>query len=392
MSTPTTTGGRQRMRRAIAFFAASTMALSGAVVAATPSTADESVSVGGLPDGGTVLIQTGFGDRTGRVTTTIKDKEGTSLAPIVQTVRNNTCDRLSAGPVAITANRKACFKNKGFGVNRGLDGVAAYPRSKYRQFLNPNTKRGEKLSISLTDEATVDGRELVFLGPISLDIEAVRVGRGSDMRLTAYRDGKVVQSTAINLAPRIVRFPPNYRVSTTLTEAADRIELTALRRTRFQLEGDTNGKQGSSFTLAQITDVVQCDGAPVTLDNGASLTVGGQGCSNEPIVFEVDDDGDVLLLKEPSEAEYTLRYPFTTTRDPLARVLVDYDVDGSAPFRDVLSCRGSTDDPALVGDPNPDTAVIDGFCEAARTTSRADGVWTVDVTLFGVNDPKFRFR
>jgi hypothetical protein len=383
------------MRRTIAMLSVPALVAGGLLLTAGPSVAESPpVAVGGLPDGGTVTIQTGFSGGAGRVTTVLKDASGNDQEPVVQNVANNTCDALSAGPVVLAASGAACYRNLGFGVDPGRDGLAWF-----QEFLNPNTKAGETLSISAPDSAEGSNRDYVFFGAVSLDIEALRTGEGADLQITTYLGDQLLETKQLDLTDPVLSWPPNYRVGTTLTQAADRVELTALGDTRFQLEGDTNGKQGSTFQLAQITGVVPCDGGTQTLPNGARLTVnGGADCTDEPIVFEVNEAGELLLLKEPSDAEYTLVAPFVTGGDPLARVEVDYDVGGPADYGPVGDCKGSTTAPALAEDANTLTGTApvpepdwDGFCEAGRTTTLENDEWTVEVILFGVNDPKFRF-
>lgn len=376
------------MRRVAAILTVPAVVAAAVLLTAGPSTAVD-VSMGGLPDGGSVTIQTGFSSGAGRITTVLTDESGAEQPPVVQQVADDTCDALGPGPVAITASGQACYRSLGFGVDPGRDGLAWYER-----FLDPNVKAGETLSLSMTDD------RYVFLGKVSLDIEAVRLGEGDDVQLTSYLGDQVVETLTLDLTNRVVRQPPNYRVDTQLTKGADRLELTALGSTRFQLEGDTSNRRGSTFALARVTDVVPCQGGKVTLENGATLVVdGGEGCTDEPIVFAVDEAGDVVLRKEISDAKYRLTLPFTTGDDPLARVQVDYDVDGPAPYVRVNDCDGSTAAPALAADENTLTgsapvpqAEWDGFCEAGRSTTLRDDQWTVVVTLFGANDPKFRFR
>ena len=384
------------MRRTIALLSVPALVAAGALLTAGSSVAQTPpVSLGGLPAGGTVTIQTGFSGGAATVTTVLKDEAGANQAPVVQDVANNSCDALSSGPIAITASGEACYRNLGFGVDRGRQGLPWF-----QNFLNPNIAAGETLTISAPDLGTDSTRDYLFFGAVSLDIEALRTGEGPDILLTTYLGETLLETKPLDLTERVVNWPPNYRVDTTLTRAADRIVLTALENTRFQLEGDTDNQLGSTFALAQVTDVLPCEGGTQSLPNGASLTVnGGEGCTDEPIVFDVNDEGELLLLKEPSEAEYTLVVPFGTgdEDDPLARVEVDYDVDGPAGFVLVGDCVGSTEDPALGEDANTlttaaDPSEWDGFCEAGRTTVLLDDEWTVTVTLFGVNDPKFRFR
>ncbi|MGB9374371.1 MAG: hypothetical protein WCA82_09445 [Jiangellales bacterium] len=377
------------MRRTIALLSVPALVAGGMLFTAGPSTAQNGVDLGGLPDGGTVTIQTGFPGGAGKVTTVLKDAAGDDRAPVVQDVSSNSCDALSDGLVEITASGEACYGNLGFGVDPGREGLPWF-----QNFLNPNIEAGETLTISAPDLGSDAPRDYLFFGDVSLDIEALRTGGGPDIQLTTYLGESLLETQSLDLTERVLNWPPNYRVGATLTRAADRIELTALGNTRFQLEGDTDNKLGSTFDLAQVTDVLDCEGGSQTLPNGAVLTVnGGDGCTDEPIVFDVNADGDLLLLKEPSEAEYTLVVPFvpSDTNDPLARVQIDYDAIGED-FVDVLDCTGSTDDPALAADANPATPIVDGFCEAGRTTTLNEGAWTVQVKLFGVNDPKFRYR
>lgn len=364
--------------------ATSVLSLVGAslVLTSGPGVADPGVDLGGLPPGGTVTIQTGLSGGAGQVVSILKDQNGVDQPAVVQRVANNSCDALETGPLSISAlEGQACYGNRGFGVDPGREGGP--------WFLNPNTSSNEKLVVALNEAG------YVFLGDVSLDIEAV--GSAPEVAVTTKLSGDVVESFSVPLVNRVVRWPPNYRESVTLTQGADTIEFTAVGDTLFQLEGDSNNRQGSALPLRRATDVVPCDGGTVNLANGATLTVnGGPDCVDEPIVFEVNDDGEVLLLKEPSDAEYDLRLPFRDGDDPLARVEIDYDSDGPSPYQDVNFCD-DTASPALRMDENPltpDTGVEswDGFCEAGRSYEIVAGEFLVTVDLFGVNDPRFRFR
>lgn len=371
------------MRRMIATLSVASLVGAGAVLAASPGSAVPEVDLGGLPDVGTVTIQSGLPGGIGLVTTVIDGVEST------QEVSNNSCDALEPGPVEVVGSGEssACFRNLGFGVNPGRDGLPWY-----LNFLNPNTRAGEQLEVSINAD------NAFFLGEVSLDIEAISTSSADPaIQLTTFLGDAAQETLDVPLSNRVVNWPPNYRETVTLAKPADTISFTALGDTRFQLEGDTNNRQGSTFNVVRATNVVECGGASVGLENGASLSVGGDGCTDEPVVFEINEDGEVLLLKEPSEAEYTLSLPFEDNDDPLARVEIDYDNDGSSEYQNVNFCGGSTASPVLARDENPltpatDASEWDGFCEAGRSYTIENGVFKVVVKLFGVNDPKFRFR
>lgn len=383
------------MRRTIALLSVPVLVAGGAVLTAGSSVATTTpVNVGGLPDGGTVTIQTGFPGGAGQVTTVLKDASGEDQAPVVQDVANNTCDTLSAGPVAITASGEACYGNLGFGVDRGRDGLPWF-----QNFLNPNVKADETLTISAPDLGPDAVRDYLFFGSVSLDLEALRTGAGPDIQLTTYLAGQPLETKQLDLTERVVNWPPNYRVDTTLTQAADRIELTALGDTRFQLEGDTDNRAGSTFALAQANNTAFCGDAEGLSASGsggnvssATLTAGGDECTNEPVVFEIETDEEgnavIALLKEPSNTEYTLEVVFTDDESPLKPIQVNYVDASDTGYEDVAQCDGTTADPAL-----PDGQAA-GFCETTRTTeitANADK-FEVTATLFGKNDPRFRYR
>lgn len=365
------------MRRFIAVLSAVALLVGGLLVTATTSSAQPVVTLGGLPSAGDITIKTGFSGGAGQVIYT--DAQGGTA---VQGVANNTCDALEDGALVLSADGGACFRNLGFGVAPGRDGLPWF-----QGFLNPNTKAGEVLELSLSLPDTL------FLGEVSLDIEAVRTGEGDDVALTAYLGDEAVQTIGFDLVDTVVSWPPNYRVSGEITAAADRIELTALGDTRFQLEGDTNNQQGSTFSLARVTDVIPCDGGTAEA-GGATLTIlGGEGCTDEPVVFERDGNG-ISLLKGPSDAEFSLTAPWI---DPSADAAypgrttqIDYFDDRG--FNNMVFCDVSGGSPGLPGDQIPSTPEVDGWCIADRDvpTDNGDGTFTTVETLYGKGDPRMR--
>ena len=369
------------MRRAIALLSVPLLVAGGVLVSAMPSTASGTeVNVGGLPDAGIVTIQTGFSGGLGKVTTVLEGKGST-----VQEVSNGTCDALDSGPVDITAagEDRACFRNLGFGVNPGRDGLPWW-----QGFLNPNTKSGEQLTVSITAE------DVLFRGDVSLDIEAISTSSAAPaIELTTSLNGVTLEVIDVPLVNRVVNWPPNYREAVSLAKAADSITFTAVDDTRFQLEGDTDGKKGSSFELARVTDVVSCDGGTAEVD-GATLTVnGGDGCTDEPVVFEREGN-EISLLKDPSDADFTIvvdwNDPSGTAAYPGRATQIDY-FDGVG-FQNMVFCDVSGEAPALPGDQILSTEPIDGWCIADREipTDNGDGTFTTTEILYGKGDPRMR--
>jgi len=372
----------RRLARPLAFAAGAALAVGSAVVLTAPTAVGgTTVLTGGLPSGGTVTIQTNFSGGSGKITTVLKDGNGADQSAVVQTVTNNTCDALTAGPVAITQSggTKACYGNLGFGVDPGLEGL-----SFLQGFLNPNTDSSEMLSIGLTEGAG----SVVFLGPVSLDIEAVNPQTGSDLTVTTFFEGQQVASFDVELGTKVLSSPPNYRVEFDLDQPADRIAITPKGTTRFQLEGDTNNRQGSTFTLAQFTQVVECE-EPVTVD-GATLTLGGDGCTAEPVVF-TRDGNSIDVLKNPSDATFLLEVNSWLPEPaayPVPVTTIDY-FDGAG-VQDMVVCAGTTSAPGLPGDQIPSTDAVDGWCVAGQSFELVgDGEMQVTETLYGQGDPRF---
>lgn len=366
------------MRRFLAALSAVALVVAGLVASAGASSANgTSIALGGLPSAGDITITTGLGGGAGEVTYT--DAGGTTA---VQTVSNNSCDALTAGALVLSADGGACFRNLGFGVERGREGLPWW-----QGFLNPNTDADEVLELSLTLP------DVLFLGEVSLDIEAVRTGDGDDVKLTAFRGDDAVQTIEFDLTDPVVSWPPNYRAEGEITAAANRLELTALGDTRFQLEGDTNNREGSRFALARITEVIDCDGGTAEA-GGATLTLmGGDDCTDEPVVFERDGN-EISLLKSPSDAEFMIEAPWTDSSADAAypgrATQIDYfDERG---FNDMVFCDLSGGTPALPIDQIPSTPEDDGWCIADRAvpTDNGDGTFTTVETLYGKGDPRMR--
>jgi len=377
----------RRLARPLAFAAGAALAVGSAVVLTAPTAVGgTTVLTGGLPPGGTVTIQTNFSGGSGKITTVLKDGNGADQQPVVQTVTSNTCDALTAGPVAITQSggTKACYGNLGFGVDPGLEGL-----SFLQGFLNPNTDSSEMLSIGLTEGAG----SVVFLGPVSLDIEAVNPQTGLDLTVTTFFEGQQVASFDVELGTKVLSSPPNYRVEFDLDQPADRIAITPKGTTRFQLEGDTNNRQGSTFTLAQFTQVVECE-EPVTVD-GATLTLGGDGCTAEPVVF-TRDGNSIDVLKNPSDATFLLEvnsWPPEPAAYPVPPTTIDYTpLDGIDNSQPMGVCAGTTSSPSLPPDfvdviPG---GIVDGWCVAGQSFELVgDGKMQVTETLYGQGDPRF---
>jgi hypothetical protein len=375
------------MRRLFAVAAASALAVGGALALTTPTASGNVVETGGLPAGGTVTIQTGLPGGSGSVTTVL-----TSGSTLEQTVSNNTCDSLTAGPIAISpggSGTTACYGNLGFGVDPGREGLPLW-----QNFLNPNTESGEVLSIALTPEAG----EVVFLGDVSLDIEAVRPVPGDDLQVTTYLKGEEVDSFGVPLGSPVLSWPPNYRVGFALENAADRVDITAIGSTRFQLEGDTNNRQGSTFTLAQATDVVPCGTTELASEGGdATLTVTtGESCQGGEAVVFTRDGNEIAVLKEPSDATFLLEITDwlpEAAAYPVPATLIDYSpLDGVDNAEPMVVCGGTTADPSLPADfvdviPG---GLVDGWCVAGQSfTLVDDGVMQVAETLYGQGDPRF---
>jgi hypothetical protein len=383
----------RRLARPLAVVAGAALAVGTAVVLTAPTAVGGTdVQTGGLPPGGTVTLQTNLSGGSGKITSVLKNADGMDQDAVFQTVASNTCDAVSAGPVSITqqGGTSVCYNNLGFGVDRGLEGL-----SFLQGFLNPNTDGTETLSIGLSPNAGV-----VFLGPVSLDIEAVNPQAGTDLTVTTFLKDVQVATFDVELGTRVVNSPPNYRVGFDLANAADRIAITPKLNTRFQLEGDTNNRQGSTFTLARVTDVLPCGTTEVTPDGAdATLTVTtGEACAGGEAVSFTRDGNTIKVLKEPSDATFTLEITSWLPENaayPVPATVIDYTpldgVDDSAPM---VVCAGTTGSPSL---PQgfPDVipgGIVDGWCVAGQSFELVGGdpaQMQVTETLYGQGDPAF---
>lgn len=370
------------MRRVLAAVSAVAIAVGGAIAFAGPSTAQNQVGVGGLEDKGTITLRTGLSSSSNKIE--YKDADGNAVG--TQAIIAGCPASVEAGALTITASPGSlCFGNLGFGVGPG--GSPFY--------LNPNVTAGESLTLSLSGPAG-DFEITSF----SLDIEASNLNSGQpDIEVTAKRDGTAVETFTIDLTQRVPGvLLPNYRVDQPLVSPADELVLTALGTTRFQLEGDTSNT-GSIFTLTDITDVVPCDGSATS--NGAQLTLdGGEGCTAEPVFFEFENN-EVTLLKDPSDASFTLVVPWVDSAEDAAypgrTTQIDYfdgvDTSGdSDPFDPMVFCDPTTTPPTLPGDQIPGTAAEDGWCVGDRQipVDNGNGTSTTVETLYGFGDPKFK--
>lgn len=372
------------MRRVLAAAAATSVALAGVLALAGPSAAqdDATVTVGGLEPRGEVVLRTGWSNASVSYT----DADGT-VTPTGSFAAGCASPVVDLGALVISgASGTTCFGTAGFGDGSGRNGAPFY--------LNPNVKGTESLTVGLAGPAAE-----LEITDVSLDIEARSVS-GPDLTVQPRLDGQPVgDAEAIDLDDVRVQgiALPNYRVDLALDVPADEIVLTPIGEVAFQLEGDTNST-GSIFTLTDVTDVVPCAGEAIE-SNGATLTAGGEGCTDQPVFFEFVDN-EVTLLKDPSDAELTLVVPWvddsTTAAYPGRTTQIDYldgvdsDEDGDT-FDPMVFCD-VTDGIALPSDQIPVTPDVDGWCVADRDIplDNGDGSSTTRETLYGVGDPRFK--
>lgn len=369
------------MRRTIALLSVPVLLAGGVLLTAGSSSALDApqITTGGLQDSGQILLRTGvlsgFVDYTDAGGTTVRTGN----------IGGGCVASLGAGALVATGTNGACFGTAGLGAGPGRNGAPSY--------LNPNTQGVEALTLALAGPASE-----FEISRMSLDIEAVGTGVGNDIRVT---DGEGNPLAEIDLLTRLpgISFP-NYRIEVDLAVPSNEVVFSAMNGTIFQIEGDTAGI-GSKFFLTDVTDVLPCDGGAVS-SNNATLTIqGGEGCSEEPVFFEFDQTtNEVLLLKEPSDNEFTLDVPWV---DPSAEAAypgrstqIDY-FDGAG-FQDMVFCNVSGGTPQLPGDqilpfvPEAPSADWDGWCIADRQipTDNGDGTFTTVETLYGKGDPRMR--
>lgn len=361
------------MRRLFALLSVLAIGVAGALVLAPASSASGGeVTVGGLQDKGEIVLRTGW--RDGFVDYT--DESGSTTR--AGTFGRGCSLQVDAGALIISGGSETCFGTAGFGDGPGRNGAPFY--------LNPNVKGDESLTVTLSGPAA--GLEI---SGVSLDIEAVGTDRGpnSDIRITAGDVDIDVDLDAIGRLPGIAF--PNYRVDKHLPVPANKIVLTPLGGTTFQLEGDTQG--GSKFFLTDVTDVISCEGGTATSGDATLTVTPGEDCKVGEAVFFVRDGNTVDVLKDPSDASFVLEVPWAVEAAdyPIPATKIDY-FDGNGPV-DMVVCGGTTEAPKLPDgfvDVITDTPTVDGWCVAASSfTLVADGQMQVVETLFGQGDPRF---
>jgi hypothetical protein len=367
------------MRRIIALLSVPVLLAGGMLLTTGSSSAEDApqITTGGLQDRGAVVLRTGWFN--GSVSYT--GESGTTT----RNFGSGCSSALDAGALIVTGTGGACFGTAGLGAGPGRNGAPTY--------LNPNTLGSEALTLSLAGPASE-----FEISRMSLDIEAVGVGTGSDIIVSDGAGNRLAEIDLLTRIPGILF--PNYRVNVELAVPSNTVVFSSANGTIFQLEGDT-GTTGSVFFLTDVPDVLPCDGTPVE-SNSATLTIkGGDGCSEEPVFFEFDtESNEVLLLKEASDNEFTLNVPWVDLSAEAAypgrTTQIDY-FDGAG-FQNMTFCDVSGDTPQLPADlilplvPDAPPAEWDGWCIADREipTDNGDGTFTTVETLYGKGDPRMR--
>jgi hypothetical protein len=390
----------RRFTRPLALAAGAAVAVGAALGAALalPTVAGAQVAVGGLPDIGTVTLRTG--STTGLSYVPGPDSTVAAATQGITSSNSALCTSTRPGFLAVTganSGTTACFGLRGFG-----DGPGGTPSL----YLNPNT-----------DAAASEALVLTLAGPLAdfefdsftFDLEAVNVptaAGGAPEVVVEVRDSSKPSDPALGTIPldlssanRVVSSPPNFRVPVTeITTPGDQLVLRPQGNVRFQLEGDTSNT-GSIFTLTDVTDVVPCGTTEITPDGAdATLTVTtGEACAGGEAVSFTRDGNTIEVLKEPSDATFTLEitsWQSETAAYPVPATTIDYfDGAGEQPMTVCARTGGTPSLPADFADVDPTTPIKDGWCVASQSfelvTDGDPALMQVTETLYGQGDPRF---
>ena len=369
------------MRRIVASLSALALALLGLIAVAGSSSAQDGpqITTGGLPDAGQIVLRTSW--RGGFVEFT--DAAGSTSR--TGSFGRGCVDALDVGAIVVTGETgSACFGAAGLGDGPGRNGAPFY--------LNPNTQgMEEELTVSLAEPASD-----ALISSMSLDIEASGTGEGTDLVIRAGEEQIDVdlENCGEGCGPLPGIPYPNYRVEVDLPSPAKEVTFSAEGSTVFQLEGDTN-RIGSKFFLKGGNVVLPCNSEAPVESNGATLSLQqGDGCTEEPVFFQYENN-EVVLLKEPSNNEFTLTVPWVDADADAAypgrTTEINYFDDEEANYNPMVFCDVSGESPALPGDQIPGEPV-DGWCIADREIPfrNVDGTFTTVETLYGKGDPRMR--